>query len=656
MAAENEFDVTAANWLKRAYYTPVSDALRGQLTARLDVRGDIAAANLPLPLARLIYSVCRRTRLWRGEKSDVARELIAHFSDGMSAGRTADELTNDFGPVEQAAQLIRRAKLRNRPLWWRSCRFGIRLFLATLGVFLLVYSVLAARFYLGKPAIEHNYWHEINAARRVDEAERAWPLYREAILKLGKEEFDTEWMDDGPTGKDWNKAVEMLGRHQESLALIRQGAKKPHLGSLIADPADRAAELAVGQDRIFAKQSADDNEWLIEALLPAIQEMRRVAHFLDADAKVAAIGGDGATALADLTALVSLGEQMFQPNAFLVDQFVGIAIFGIATETTGTILRDSPDLFNDAQLRDLAHRIGAFCGGSVPIDFGPEALLADDLLQRAFTDDGHGDGRIAPEGVKLLSDLIEGNMSITYLFRPIKGEGAPAMVAKVIGPGVAALIGSRKENRDAYYSILAEMIAAHQGPPWLWHKADSDFFEAHGIGRPDSSIRRMRYWLPYILLPAIDSVFSAAERTKQVRDGAKVAIALTLWKRRHGQWPERLDQLVPDLLPSVPPDRADGKPLRYAIRDGQAVVYSIGADWDDDGGRRAASPDSAMVIDFGKKPPAAPKTESGEINDDWSENRLEMPSVDSEQVERSDDDGDWILWPPVKVERPPSAE
>ena len=184
MAPENEFDVTAPNWLTRAYYTPVSDALRGQLSARLDIRRDIATANLPLPLSRLIYSVCRRTRLWRGEKSDVARELIAHFSDGLAAGRSNDELVKDFGPVEQASRLIRRAKLRNRPLWWRSCRFGIRLFLATLGIFLLVYCVLAARFYLGKPEIAHNYWHEINASRRVDESDRAWPIYRRAVIAL----------------------------------------------------------------------------------------------------------------------------------------------------------------------------------------------------------------------------------------------------------------------------------------------------------------------------------------------------------------------------------------------------------------------------------------------------------------------------------------
>lgn len=633
MAAENEFDVTAASWLKRAYYTPVSDALRGQLTARLDVRREIAAANLPLPLARLIYSVCRRTRLWRGEKSDVARELIAHFSDGLSAGRTADDLTNDFGPVEQAARLIRRAKLRNRPLWWRSCRFGVRLFLATLGVFLLVYCVLAARFYLGKPDVAHNYWHEINAARRVDDAERAWPLYREAILKLGKDKFDDEWMDDGPTGKDWNKGVEVLKRHEASLALIREGAKRPRLGSLLGDPADRAAELAVGQDSIFSKQSADDNEALIEALLPAIDVLRNVARVLEADAKLAAVSGDGATALADLTALVSLAEQTFQPNAFLVDQLVGIAIFGVATDTANSILAETPEVFSDPHLRDLAHRIAAFRGGSMSIDFGLERLAADDLLQRAFTDDGHGNGRITPEGIKLMSDLVDAKRSMTYLLRPIDGDGAPAFVAKVIGPGAAALVGSRLENHDKYHLVLDEMIAARQGPAWLWEKSDGEILEKHGLNSLYDSPPGMRYWLPSLMLPGVHAVFNAAERAIQRRDTTEVAIALTLWKRRHDQWPERLEQLVPELLPGLPPDRVDGKPLRYVVRDGQAVVYSIGQDRDDDGGRPPAVPGRASSSPFGPR------------------------SVEQQKVfDGSDDDGDWILWPPVKVERPPSTE
>ena len=41
---------------------------RGQLTARLDPRTLIAAAELPAPLPELIYTVVRRTRLWRARE------------------------------------------------------------------------------------------------------------------------------------------------------------------------------------------------------------------------------------------------------------------------------------------------------------------------------------------------------------------------------------------------------------------------------------------------------------------------------------------------------------------------------------------------------------------------------------------------------------
>ena len=43
--------------------------------------------------------------------------------------------------------------------------------------------------------------------------------------------------------------------------------------------------------------------------------------------------------------------------------------------------------------------------------------------------------------------------------------------------------------------------------------------------------------------------------------------------------------MVPDFLPAVPADPFGGKPLRYVIRKGACIVYSIGRDQTDDGGR-----------------------------------------------------------------------
>ncbi|KKL16612.1 hypothetical protein LCGC14_2493790, partial [marine sediment metagenome] len=50
---------------------------------------------------------------------------------------------------------------------------GSRGLLALLGISIVGYALLAGRFYLARPTIAHNYWNEINAARRVPEAERA---------------------------------------------------------------------------------------------------------------------------------------------------------------------------------------------------------------------------------------------------------------------------------------------------------------------------------------------------------------------------------------------------------------------------------------------------------------------------------------------------
>jgi hypothetical protein len=63
------------------------------------------------------------------------------------------------------------------------------------------------------------------------------------------------------------------------------------------------------------------------------------------------------------------------------------------------------------------------------------------------------------------------------------------------------------------------------------------------------------------------------------------AVALKRFQMRHGVLPEKLDQLTPDFLESIPLDFMDGKPLRYKRRPGtDYLLYSVGADGTDDGG------------------------------------------------------------------------
>jgi hypothetical protein len=144
----------------------------------------------------------------------------------------------------------------------------------------------------------------------------------------------------------------------------------------------------------------------------------------------------------------------------------------------------------------------------------------------------------------------------------------------------------------------------------------------------------LRYAPVAVLLPAVSACYGATERTIQKHEALEVAIALVLWKKRHGDWPQSLAELTPELLPAVPPDRLDGQLLRYALHEGKPVLYSIGNDRDDDGGRAIQlGVDAPLMIFFPR------------------------PSPDQTKSYQSNENGDWILWPPSAQpkEAPPPA-
>jgi hypothetical protein len=71
------------------------------------------------------------------------------------------------------------------------------------------------------------------------------------------------------------------------------------------------------------------------------------------------------------------------------------------------------------------------------------------------------------------------------------------------------------------------------------------------------------------------------------------ALAAERYRRAHGDWPQSLDQLVPDYLAAVPTDPFSGNPLLFIRRANGVIVYSVGEDGKDDGG--AVDADSGAV-------------------------------------------------------------
>ena len=68
-------------------------------------------------------------------------------------------------------------------------------------------------------------------------------------------------------------------------------------------------------------------------------------------------------------------------------------------------------------------------------------------------------------------------------------------------------------------------------------------------------------------------------------------LAVERFRLKYGQRPADTAALVPEFLPEVPQDPIDEKPLRYRREANGYVVYSIGANGRDDGGRLGPAED-----------------------------------------------------------------
>jgi hypothetical protein len=74
----------------------------------------------------------------------------------------------------------------------------------------------------------------------------------------------------------------------------------------------------------------------------------------------------------------------------------------------------------------------------------------------------------------------------------------------------------------------------------------------------------------------------AMEAARQI---VSTAIALKRYRMKHGSFPEKLSDLVPEFLAAVPHDPVDGQSLRYQKKSaGTYLLYSIGENAKDDGG------------------------------------------------------------------------
>src|ERR1035441_10605285 len=89
-----------------------------------------------------------------------------------------------------------------------------------------------------------------------------------------------------------------------------------------------------------------------------------------------------------------------------------------------------------------------------------------------------------------------------------------------------------------------------------------------------------------MVFPAISKAVMKFATIQAQMDLARLACALERHRLAHGEYPETLDTLAPQFIAKVPHDIINGQPLHYRrSEDGKFVLYSVGWDEKDDGGK-----------------------------------------------------------------------
>ena len=574
---------------------------------------------MPGELGDAVLAVTGKTRLWNRERIDVARELCAHFLDGVESGADRADLLSAFGDARTAARLITRAKKRNRPWAWRAMKRTVQgvclLFALSVGW----YGWNAARFYSGSPTIGFNFQAEMNAPYvSLPVGDRGWPLYRDAQRALIKAKFrDTvekieTWPYVKPGTEQWRQACTLVDRHGEAVSLIRRGAAKARSAYIISEIDNSAVDFQKNPEMAVPEgvgTDPEENPVSIGVLLPQLAVYRSHARLMSFVAHRAAEEGRSEDAVSAVETVLRVSRHASEDGT-LIAQLVSVAVSHLAFDVLNTIVRDHPSLLSDAQLTRLAHVVGAHAPGTGGGDRGwlPDLRFErrgfDDILQRFYTDDGSGDGRLCRTPESYADDFGIPVPKGASLFKPV----------------LAGVVAGRKDTREMYNRLM-DLMESEVAKP-LYQRDTGLLNREVDALVGDGSIR---YSLVAVMVPSLSRAAHSFEITRTLRDATAAGLAVELFRRKNGAYPMTWDELVPSLLPSAPVDPWSGRALCMkagAGAGGRPLIYSVGADKTDSGGTIGTPWDVVSA---------------------WSSATVQGRGG---QIAT----GDWVIWPKVEAE------
>jgi hypothetical protein len=350
---------------------------------------------------------------------------------------------------------------------------------------------------------------------------------------------------------------------EEALSLFKKWDKEkseslPIIGRAELPP--RTEQLAADMKALIDEYVADNNKALellhkaagieycrypinlsagLATLVPALSEMRNAVRLLELEAVLYADDGNGAAATLSAISCFGIARSLVR-EPLTISQLVRCACQNAAISSIEQVLNRVE--LTDEQLSELAECMRqsesisdisrAFVGErSIGIDFfnNPGIINPSNVRINPFFSLYKAVGMAEADAVIYL-DLMDGYMKCTRLPLHERQKAADAVVAK-----------------------------------------------SHSVSKA--------HLLLHTIMPSLSGVITQDLRTIAHLRVGDAALAVQRYHLKAGKLPDKLADLVPMYLESVPKDPFDGNDLRYKELEVGFEVYSIGPDLSDDGGK-----------------------------------------------------------------------
>jgi hypothetical protein len=433
--------------------------------------------------------------------------------------------------------------------------------------FLLVLLILKIVLLLiSKPKITIDYVAEYNKFTRpknYDLNENASLYYQKAfdVLVSMPDELWKPYNEVWPTDFNSNEQSlleEWLVSNSQSFELFRIAANKPYYW--LERKTEKSGSVAEYKDFSCI-------------MLPELSPFHKLTEAIIWNAKLKASKGQLQSAFEDILNCYRAGGHKCRPELLNTEQFIGLAIKKNAIQGIFVILdRVNCDYKSLEMLQDKLQR--EFDNDTYIPNIEAEKFFLYDVLQRTFLDNGKGAGRLSWQ---MCWDASSGCTDLTSkwpAFSQIIWPNLKLRLNCFIGP----TRNETTEKIEQTITISNQMMV--KTPRQIKNERRNYLGEIENINNSNFLLK-----LPIGIKPK--GIYQFYYDTKVWTEALLVVLAILRYEAETNQFPETLSNLVSKgYLKAIPQDPYSNDSLIYKISEDNFVLYGIGGNFTDDGGKR----------------------------------------------------------------------